>query len=188
MEDLGNLESIIIIGSQRFSSYSGYGDTFSFKGAFYDQTERDEKGRIKCEIIAIDALDFKYSDKQEQFKQSNIDRELNKSYCGFSNTERKIATGLWGCGVFLGSKELKSIIQLMSASHAQKKGILFYTFGNEDFCKELKQIYKLITAMNMTVGDLYDLLLSKPQNKTLFNHIRDSIIYIDSTQETTQEL
>lgn len=183
MQDLGNLESIIIIGSQRYSSYSGYGDTFKYEGPYLDTTKLDEKERTNCEIIAIDAIDFKYSDPQEQFKQSFIDRELNKSYCGFFSTEKKIATGLWGCGVFLGNKELKSIIQLMSASHSQKKGILFYTFGNEQFSKEFKQIYKLITSMNFTVSDLYQILLSKPENKGLFDHIRDSIIYDESTQE-----
>jgi poly(ADP-ribose) glycohydrolase len=39
MEELDDSESIIIIGSQIFSKYKGYGDTFTFDGPFEDKTE-----------------------------------------------------------------------------------------------------------------------------------------------------
>jgi hypothetical protein len=57
----------------------------------------DEKGRLKNEIIAIDAFDFKYSDPNLQYTKKYINREINKAYCGFesNNDDRFIATGLW---------------------------------------------------------------------------------------------
>eukprot|EP01080_Neovahlkampfia_damariscottae_P010710 gene10710-3332_t len=180
MEELDDNESIIIIGSQRFSKYKGYGDTYTFDGDFNDTTEKDEKGRLKNEIIAIDAYDFKYSNPKLQFTKKYIDREINKAYCGFMNETQKvddrfIATGLWGCGVFLGDKELKSLLQIMAASEGHRKGMVFYTYGDDKFRDELKNIYEKLLEFKVTVGDLYKIIISKPKDKKVFQWIYEEL-------------
>jgi poly(ADP-ribose) glycohydrolase len=186
MEELDKNEAIIITGSKRYSDFVGYSDTFEYRGSYNDMTPMDSKNRVDCEIVAIDAIDFSRILPEAQFRPSKIDRELNKAFTGFYCEDglksKKIATGLWGCGAFLGNKELKTIIQLMAASEAKRTGILFYTYGNPQFKKDLKQFYALMSILEITVGELYEWMLSKPEDKGLIAHIRDSII------KTSQEM
>lgn len=114
---LQDSECIFITGSERFCSYSGYASTFQFKGSFIDTTPRsnnkviiiffshfwkkcrDEKNRRKTTIVAMDALFFGSTNevRMTQYKLSNVLRELNKAYCGFSDPDyTKVATGNWG--------------------------------------------------------------------------------------------
>ena len=53
-------ECIIITGSERFSSYTGYGRTYRLKDTvtISDDTPRDNRNRRKTQIVAIDALNF----------------------------------------------------------------------------------------------------------------------------------
>ena len=57
------------------------------------------------QVLAIDAL--KYNHKIQQFDRQFVEREILKSYAGFSNSRMVIATGNWGCGAFNGVIELK---------------------------------------------------------------------------------
>lgn len=61
-----------------------------------DTTLRDSNNRKKTKLLAIDALYFyKESDQWNAF---NIERELNKAYCGFLTNQSQtfpIATGNW---------------------------------------------------------------------------------------------
>lgn len=71
---------------------------------------RDQYKRIYTDIVAIDALKFRYL--KVQFQENNINRELCKSYTGFASQVLGqrfpvIATGNWGCGAFGGDKQLK---------------------------------------------------------------------------------
>ena len=68
----------------------------------------------------------------EQFHQTKIDRELAKSFTGFSaiKTEGRIVTGAWGCGVYNGDFTLKVIIQWIAASMAGKD-IVICPFGRK---------------------------------------------------------
>uniref|UniRef100_A0A1I7X4E2 Poly(ADP-ribose) glycohydrolase n=1 Tax=Heterorhabditis bacteriophora TaxID=37862 RepID=A0A1I7X4E2_HETBA len=97
-------EAIIIVGAQRYSSYTGYEPV-------------DKFGRIKCEVVAVDALCFGWGrlTYSSQYDQVIINRELNKAFAGFYSTQkmcRPIATGHWGCGAFGGDKQLKSEIRI----------------------------------------------------------------------------
>jgi hypothetical protein len=57
-----------------------------------------------------------------------VERELNKAYCGFLEDDAGkstaalplVSTGHWGCGAFGGTKELKSLLQLMAASLSRR--------------------------------------------------------------------
>jgi poly(ADP-ribose) glycohydrolase len=163
-------ECLIIVGAERFSTYSGYGATFRWTGDFRDPTPRDHLGRIKTSIVAIDALNF--TNPEAQYTPELIKRELNKAFCGFcvrsqnNNNSTKngdnddtqlrlpVATGNWGCGAFGGHKELKSLIQLMAASEAERE-IHYFTFGDKDFAEKLETFYRAIVAKQPTTGDLF---------------------------------
>lgn len=65
-----------LLGAERYSNYSGYGDTFTWDGDYQDQTPYDYYGRRKVSILAIDAI--KFNKASEQFSTSHMLRELNK--------------------------------------------------------------------------------------------------------------
>ncbi len=69
-------------GFERFSNYEGYSRGFRFSGNHEDATPLDRPSRHRrSQLVAIDALHFR--DAREQFKQENIERELDKAYVGF---------------------------------------------------------------------------------------------------------
>ncbi|KAE8285457.1 Poly(ADP-ribose) glycohydrolase [Larimichthys crocea] len=157
-EKLGDNECLIITGSQQFSSYSGFGDSFEWTGPHVDDLKRDDWARLERQILAIDALHFRHS--REQYDMIKVTRELNKAYCGFKahgSDEPDIATGKWGCGAFNGDPQLKAVIQLMAAAKA-KRGLAFFTFDDEKLTRDLEQVYSLLVKEGTTVKKLYGLL------------------------------
>ncbi|KAM4634994.1 poly(ADP-ribose) glycohydrolase isoform 1-T2 [Polymixia lowei] len=154
-EKLEKNECLIIKGSQQFSCYSGFSDTFKWEGSHKDLTSRDEWGRLHRQILAIDAVNFK--DRREQYSMLMVTRELNKAYCGFmahGPNDPDIATGNWGCGAFHGDLQLKAVIQLMAAAVA-RKGMAFFTFGNNTLTESLQELHHLLFTQRITVGKLY---------------------------------
>ncbi|KAK9695255.1 Poly (ADP-ribose) glycohydrolase (PARG) [Popillia japonica] len=158
-EELNSSEALLIIGAERYSNYSGYGDTFTWDGDYQDQTPYDYYGRRKVSILAIDAI--KFNKASEQFSTSHMLRELNKAYVGFhSNLAGKlapVATGNWGCGAFRGDPSLKSLIQLMACS-AARRHMVYYTFGDTDLEKTLYNLYVFIGNHNVTISELWRIL------------------------------
>ena len=51
--------------------------------------------------------------------------------------------GNWGCGAFQGDKELKSLLQWLAASQAQRK-LVYYTFKEAAFAAKLKAFVELL--------------------------------------------
>ncbi len=154
-------EVLIITGAEEFNSHSGYASTFQWAGNIVDTKGRDKEGRKLTKIIAMDAKYFSRNKKQTQFEILNIDRELNKAFCGFMDrsleTDLKvtsIATGNWGCGAFNGDPKLKMIIQLLAASQS-KKDMLYFTFGDKSLERELNEFYAYLVANYITVRELY---------------------------------
>lgn len=82
-ECLDNEEALVVIGAEQFNKYKGYASTFKFAGQHRDLTPTDRFRRRKCQIVAIDALQL--NNNFDQFRESNIIRELNKAYAGFYN-------------------------------------------------------------------------------------------------------
>ncbi|XP_027443033.1 poly(ADP-ribose) glycohydrolase isoform X2 [Zalophus californianus] len=110
-EVLDHNECLIITGTEQYSEYTGYAETYRWARSHEDGSERDAWQRRGTEIVAIDALHFRrYLD---QFVPEKIRRELNKAYCGFlrpgvsSENLSAVATGNWGCGAFGGDARLK---------------------------------------------------------------------------------
>ncbi|XP_031658556.1 uncharacterized protein LOC109868468 [Oncorhynchus kisutch] len=162
-EKLGDNECLFITGSQQFSQYSGYSDTFKWEGPHRDDFERDEWQRLHRQIVAMDALHFRH--QREQYNMKQVTRELNKAYCGFKAGDNTypdflpdIATGNWGCGAFNGDPKLKALVQLMAAARA-KRGVAFFTFKNFSLERELQDMHHLLVTHRTTVGELYELLV-----------------------------
>ncbi|KAI5670049.1 hypothetical protein M9H77_19902 [Catharanthus roseus] len=73
-------EAIEIVGSERFSSYTGYASSFRFSGDYVDQKDVDYLGRRKTRVIAVDAL---CSPGKKQYQSDFLLREINKAFSGF---------------------------------------------------------------------------------------------------------
>jgi len=155
VQELAANEVVIITGSERFSSYKGYADTFAWAGDFVDNTPFDSKNRRQTQIVAMDAIQLSGS-ANSQFSIDNVERELNKAYCGFysssGNKLSPVASGHWGCGVFNGSKDLKSIIQ-WAASTVAGRPLVYFTFADDLFAEAMKAIIDIFKEKNVTVGD-----------------------------------
>ncbi|XP_071051033.1 poly(ADP-ribose) glycohydrolase-like [Onthophagus taurus] len=158
-EELGMTEALVITGVERYSKYSGYGDTFAWSGNFEDNTPFDLYGRRKTTVVAIDAV--KFNRPYDQFNSSLILRELNKAYVGFhSHCDNKlapVATGNWGCGAFKGDPKLKFLIQLM-ACNVTHRNMVYYTFKDEELRDTIHKIYSFLTNHSVKIFELWRLL------------------------------
>ncbi|KAM3600639.1 uncharacterized protein V6R79_026441 [Siganus canaliculatus] len=157
-EKLEDNECLVIKGSQQFSAYTWFSDSFEWTSPHEDRLERDSWKRRQRHILAIDA--HRYRNRMDQYNMRKVTRELNKAYCGFRRQQDDtpdIATGKWGCGAFNGDPQLKAIIQLMAAAVAGR-GLAFFTFHDYGLQQELEQVYTLLVTRDVTVGKLYGLL------------------------------
>ncbi|XP_054898593.1 poly(ADP-ribose) glycohydrolase-like [Poeciliopsis prolifica] len=160
-EALDDNECLIITGSQQYSKYTGYSQTYKWAGYHHDTIPRDDWRRRCTEIVAIDALQFR--NFLEQFHPYKINRELNKAYCGFSHSEKEsqnlsaVATGNWGCGVFGGDTRLKALIQMLAAAEAGRD-VAYFTFGDNQLMTDVHNIHSFLTQRNISVGEVYGLL------------------------------
>ncbi|XP_030626933.1 poly(ADP-ribose) glycohydrolase [Chanos chanos] len=160
-EALDHNECLIITGTEQYSKYSGYAESFRWKENHKDETPRDEWQRRCTEIVALDAI--KYRQFMEQFHPEKMTRELNKAYCGFVRPGVKpqnlsaVATGNWGCGAFGGDTRLKALLQLMAAAEA-RRDVAYFTFGDAELMRDVHDLHTFLTDRHVTVGTLYALL------------------------------
>lgn len=122
-------EAIVCVGAERVATYTGYGYAAAFNEAFEDRRYGDLVGRLEHHTVAMDASPYTW-DKSEQYAEAEMLRELNKALIGFKgDTEewkraedptfrglRPIVSGNWGCGMFNGDPQLKSLLQWLSAT------------------------------------------------------------------------
>ena len=180
-EALGDNEVLLMLGAEQFSKYQGYANTFTFDGPHNDMTCFDGQGKRETAIVAMDAIQFGY-DVRSQFDESNINRELNKAFVGFSNhcaisgQLQAVATGNWGCGAFGGDVRLKFLIQLLAASE-NERDMAYFSFGDVSLVNEAGKIHKLLVKKGVTVGQLYKMITEyckksgTPSGKELFKGI-----------------
>ncbi|XP_045697815.1 poly(ADP-ribose) glycohydrolase isoform X1 [Phyllostomus hastatus] len=161
-EVLDHNECLIITGTEQYSEYTGYAETYRWARSHEDGSKRDSWQRRSTEIVAIDALHFRrYLD---QFVPEKIRRELNKAYCGFlrpgvpSENLSAVATGNWGCGAFGGDARLKALIQILAAAVAERD-VVYFTFGDSELMKDIYSMHTFLTERKLTVGEVYKLLL-----------------------------
>ncbi|XP_063048227.1 poly(ADP-ribose) glycohydrolase [Engraulis encrasicolus] len=157
-EVLDHNECLIITGTQQYSTYSGYADSYKWKESHTDNTPRDSWQRRCTEIVALDAL--KYRHFMEQFQPDKMTRELNKAYCGFyrsgltSQYLSAVATGNWGCGAFGGDSRLKALLQIMAASQSGRD-MAYFTFGDAELMRDVSDLHTFLTDRKVTVGKLF---------------------------------
>ncbi|VUZ45016.1 unnamed protein product [Hymenolepis diminuta] len=167
-ESMESNEALIIEGTERYSRYTGYGNTFKWAGDFNEALDakntRDEQGRWKGAVVAIDAIPFNKT--EPQFDIAPIRRELNKAYAGFSDDlapyrplPKVVVSGNWGCGAFGGNKELKCLIQLMACAHAGKS-LAYCTFSDDKFAKRALEIYEALCSSSCTIEQLWNILIT----------------------------
>ncbi|GMS96850.1 hypothetical protein PENTCL1PPCAC_19025, partial [Pristionchus entomophagus] len=176
-------EAILIQGAQQFSAYLGYANSLKHKPMGLNRNEpRDIYGRARSYLIAIDAYCFQ--NRQSQYQMKFITREIKKAYTGFQlvgdhAAVRPIATGNWGCGVFNGDKELKSLIQLIAASKAGRP-MIYITFKDEKFAQELEEMHDVLTSHKVTNGKLFDLLTqykdSRKPGQQVFDFAKKALV------------
>uniref|UniRef100_A0A4X2LGK1 poly(ADP-ribose) glycohydrolase n=2 Tax=Vombatus ursinus TaxID=29139 RepID=A0A4X2LGK1_VOMUR len=161
-EVLDHNECLIITGTEQYSEYIGYAETYRWARSHDDKSEMDDWQRRCTEIVAIDALHFRrYLD---QFVPEKIKRELNKAYCGFfrpgvsSENLSAVATGNWGCGAFGGDSRLKALIQILAAAAAERD-VAYFTFGDSELMRDIYSMHTFLTERGQTVGQIYKLLL-----------------------------
>jgi poly(ADP-ribose) glycohydrolase len=147
-------EAIVIIGAEQFSQHSGYAGTLRYEGRYSDRTPI-ENGILSSHVVAIDALDLRSGGTEAQYTGAMILRELTKAWAGFAlpNAPSEIATGNWGCGVFGGDPELKSIIQWLACSRAGKT-MNYFPFDNARVLQQLPELAEGLISRGATVGAL----------------------------------
>ena len=166
-------EAILMVGPEQFSRATGYGGSLQFVGPFH----RGEEGGISY-TVAMDALNFRGADPLAQYHPLAVLRELNKSYAAFSasDTPPTIATGNWGCGVFGGDAELKSLIQWVSASRAGKT-LLYHPFNQQNLHRRLPIVVDEVQTRSETfrVGEMVRFLLQIRPTTSVFRQFEQWI-------------
>ena len=111
---LGDLENLLITGSERFNSYTGYASSFQFSGNFADNTSKEAlltagapplhtaEYRRKSTITAMDAIHFGPGQYASQFQMENIRRELDKAFVAFQVRDSSTLSGASSGGIDLG--------------------------------------------------------------------------------------
>ncbi|EDV92130.1 poly(ADP-ribose) glycohydrolase [Drosophila grimshawi] len=151
-------EALLMVGSERFSNYTGYAGSFAWAGNHEDRTPYDSSRRRHTAIVAIDALSFGQALQSHQYREDLILRELNKASIGFRHAlvtpAPGVATGNWGCGAFGGDPHLKALIQMMVCAH-HCRPLAYYTFGNRHLRDDLHVLWQLFRTHGTTVRQLY---------------------------------
>ena len=156
-------EAAIIIGTEQYSSYTGYKELFKYSDDFKDPAENIENDPFQKDVVilAIDAI--KYFNPNIQFKKEEVLRELNKAFIGFHGNgnypegekKRAIATGRWGCGAYHGNSQLKFLIQWIACAECERE---MYFYRNKD--KELEDIENVIASLEKeNVGSVMKAIL-----------------------------
>ncbi|KAG7462445.1 hypothetical protein MATL_G00184870 [Megalops atlanticus] len=160
-EALDHNECLIITGTEQYSKYAGYAETYRWVASHKDETPRDNWHRKCTEIVALDAL--KYRRFLEQFEPEKMIRELNKAYCGFFRPEvprqhlTAVATGNWGCGAFGGDTRLKALLQMLAAAEAGRD-LAYFTFSDVELMRDVSDMHTFLVDRNISVGTVYRLL------------------------------
>jgi len=193
-------ESITIVGAERFSTHTGYGNSFRWAGDFVDKQPVDRKQRLSNVIVGYDALDAKNCN---QFSEENMLREIIKAYVAVAipdETTRGVkaeekdaktrykfdtfATGNWGCGAFGGDIPLKAMLQWIACSLAGKH-IRYFDFGDRN-AAGLKKTTEHLLKARVNVGWLWDKLARHDRRRQhLFEFLKESIL---SNSDTTCSL
>lgn len=180
-------EVFFIVGAKQYSTYKGYGSTFEFEGFCKVRFpgKADKLKRRGPHIVAFDALSFPGTGNS-QYKEACVLRELIKAYAACQGDPEEVAgprrkafaTGNWGCGVFGGDPQLKSLIQWLAAS-AVGRELHYYSYRDERM-EQLDKIFTTLRGKKIRCCQLYDLLLNHTKG-SVFDKVLASVASEEKT-------
>ena len=154
-------ESFSIKGTEIYSEYKGYSDTFEFVGTFNDTRPvltKNGKRQRESRLLVFDALDLRGYSPEDQFQKDEIKmRDIVKLISSFVSidTDGKnrlcLSTGHWGCGAFKHNHTLICLMQWLVASFL-KIPLKYYTFDDNSIKSNLIEQYR---REGYKVRDLY---------------------------------
>ncbi|CAF4190686.1 unnamed protein product [Rotaria sp. Silwood2] len=150
-DTLQDNEIVILRGCKRFIDYTGYADTFCYKGHYHEQNPTYIQ-----DILVLDAC---YS---SHFTRNNIDRDLGKAWAAFEKSKDEIiVTGKWGCGVFGGDLTFKFLQQICAAMLLGNhfKRLDYSVRSKENLASKLKHIVAKLEQDKITVADVYHMMI-----------------------------
>lgn len=115
----------------------------------------------------MDALNFdsgEYDDPfverkqlKRQLEAAALQREFSKAYNGFlahkqNGVQIPVETGHWGCGAYAGNADLKAALQILAASAAGVRRLVYYSFGVRE-CHSQLAVCLLIRAQDADFAD-----------------------------------
>ena len=170
-ERMGPLENVLITGSERFSSYTGYASDFKFGGNFQDVASNDIVGspdsnaqtlhkaefRRKTTITAMDAVSYSRQEYGLQFRTQAIRRDLDKAFVSFQQRS-SAGDGGDGSGVMggatapwiatgnwgcgaFGGDLVLKAVIQIVAAAEAGRDIKYLTFGNDELSKQITELY-----------------------------------------------
>ncbi|CAI5701253.1 unnamed protein product [Peronospora effusa] len=157
-------EAFVIHGTERYSTYQGYGGSFVYGGNFEDTTSLESlpDGRLRrqCVVVGMDATDYGKERVQRQYTREHVLRDLVKAYAGFAYPEARdneqcwpVASGNWGCGVFQGDRELKFLIQWLAASLCHRELVYVLFERDLDLLTKVNALLTLATSLKSREWD-----------------------------------
>ncbi|PNX96619.1 poly(ADP-ribose) glycohydrolase [Trifolium pratense] len=124
---------------------------------FLQQSKYQQYKKIPQENFdAVTSTSMETSEGENSYQ--DIRNSHNDSVMMEKSNDIGVATGNWGCGAFGGDPEVKTIIQWLAASQAQRPFIAYYTFGLGELQK-LDKVACWILSQRWTVGDLWNMLV-----------------------------
>lgn len=158
-------EAIVLCGAEQFSLLKPGTYGFGMRhGGAVNPSPCPRGGAV----VAIDAMDYRYVDSEEQYKWPVMQRELTKLLAAFlapveekgrvpSEEAASVATGNWGCGVFGGDVELKFLLQWIACALA-KKHMHYFPFDEKRFEAVMVALGKRIVDCKITVANMLHFL------------------------------
>ncbi len=164
-------EAIVIVGAEQFTQHSGYAGSLRYEGRYRDQSEISD-GQLQSYVVALDALDLRGRNPQSQYDSSLIQRDLTKAWAGFDEpgTPEVVATGNWGCGVFGGDAELKTLIQWLACSRVGK-AMAYFPYDHRGLAKRLGPLANALIEQRVTVGQLARFLFQTLEPNDVFDQV-----------------
>eukprot|EP00927_Polykrikos_kofoidii_P072788 TRINITY_DN68886_c0_g1_i1.p1 TRINITY_DN68886_c0_g1~~TRINITY_DN68886_c0_g1_i1.p1 ORF type:complete len:422 (-),score=78.11 TRINITY_DN68886_c0_g1_i1:43-1308(-) len=155
-------EAVVTEGVRKFSTHSGYMNTFACAGPCDD-------ARI-FRVLSLDAKNFSSSSAEDktityadQFERANVVRDVRKACLAFDGCQL-VSTGKWGCGVFKGNVYLKFLQQILASSLCKVQELSFTTYRQQFEADACCKISAALTAGAITPQDLFAFLVSLPAN------------------------
>ncbi|CAK9260081.1 unnamed protein product [Sphagnum jensenii] len=156
-------------------AYCGFLDTSSMKGGQVAAVGGGGGGGQKSSVS-----------QRHKKNQEHLSQAIFEASCGTGTSTSMrpivgIATGNWGCGVFGGNLELKSLLQWLAASQAGRPYVLYFSFKNPQ-AKRLQEVADWILQERWCVGELWSILLEYGKQSQFHVNLFDWIMPQPGTQ------